>query len=80
MNQLVDKPMGDITPAYLDKIKAELNCVGVILIISDSQMPCPDSRAGEDCPHGHEIGSGIDGFSPMAAMAIMADVLRGSMK
>ena len=81
MNQLLDKqPMKDITREYLEKMKKELNCVGIFLIISDSELPCPDSRAGEDCPHGHEVTSALDGMSAMAATEVCLSSIQGHVK
>lgn len=82
MNPLVDnKPMNPITQEYLDKIKKDLNCVGILIITTDSFMPCPDSLAGEECAHrGHKVNSVIHGMSAGAVMQLAHEAVQNSFK
>lgn len=76
MNLQIDKgPMKKITKEYADKIKEELNCVGIILIITDSQMPCPDILSGQECKDGHEISSYIGGLSAETVIELTTKAL-----
>lgn len=55
--------MINVPDNYLEKVAKELGAVGVFLIVSDSQIPCPDVRSGGKCEHPHYVGmtsKGID--------------------
>jgi hypothetical protein len=41
--------------ALREHIKEMTGAVGIALVLSDSQLPCPDSRAGVKCPHPHNF-------------------------
>lgn len=69
------EPMKDITTEYLDKIKKDLNCVSIILIIGNSEIPCPDARSGTKCEHQHEISSAIDSMSIVGAISVFQDAI-----
>lgn len=82
MNPLKDKgPVKEISLDYLEKIKEDLNCVGILLIVTDSFMPCPDSLAGEECAHGgHQVSSAIHGMSAGAVMQLAEEAVRSRFK
>ena len=81
MSQLDNGPMRTITPEYLEQIKKDLNCVGILIITTDSFMPCPDSLAGEECAHGgHEVNSVIHGMSAGAVMQLAHEAVQNSFK
>lgn len=73
------EPMKDVTNEYLQKICTELNCRGIILIVTDSYIPCPDSLAGEPCQHTHLMASGINGLSGAAVMTLAAEAVTRSL-
>lgn len=64
--------MKKITQEYVNQIKEELGAHGILILATDSQLPCPDVRSGEKaCKHGHEITMSIDGLSPFVIMHIL---------
>jgi hypothetical protein len=67
--------MIEITKEFADKVCKELGAVGIILIVTDSQIPCPDSRAGLKCEHSHEVASFISNMSNGGVVDIVEHVL-----
>lgn len=63
----------EINSEVLEKIKKELNCVGLMIIATDSQIPCPDTRAGEECTHPHEVTLAVDNLSIAACISIIME-------
>lgn len=56
----------------LAEIAKRFGAVGIFVIISDSQLPCPDTRAGEQCHHAHQVLVGGLGIAPAVAADIAA--------
>lgn len=57
----------------LNKIKEMTGAVGVFLVIADTQMPCADVRAGEDCRGKHSVLMGAHNVNPVAIIEVIAN-------
>lgn len=63
----------------LDKIKELTGAVGVFLVIADTQMPCADVRAGEDCRGKHHVLMGAHNVHPVAIIEVIANATGAQM-
>lgn len=64
--------MRKISTELLNQIREEIGCVGLLVLATDSMIPCPDHLAGEECEHGHEVALAINNLSPFAIMTILS--------
>jgi len=54
----------EMVDEILAYIREKTGASGIVLMLADSQMPCPDSRSGEGCTHGgHKVVVSTEGIS-----------------
>lgn len=63
--------MKKITKEIMEDIKEKLGCVGLLIIATDSKIPCPDILSGVPCAEPHEICVGVNNITSEACIAIV---------
>lgn len=64
----------------LELVREETGAEGVLVITTDSFLPCPDSLSGIKCVHPHSVELAVDGISPLPAIEVICTVAGISMR